>query len=62
MSVVKGLLILFIFSKKQLLDLLILWIVVLVSMLFNSALILVSSFLLLSLDFVVVAPVLVDVG
>ena len=49
---VKGLLILFIFSKSQLLDLLILRIVLLVSMLFNSALILVISFLILSLGFI----------
>ena len=35
-SLVKGLLILFIFSKNQILDLLILWIVLLLSMSFNS--------------------------
>ena len=45
----KGLSILFIFSKNQLLDSLILTIVILVSMSFNSALILVISFLLLPL-------------
>ena len=45
----KGLSILFIFSKNQLLDSLILRIVLLVSMSFNSALILVISFLLLAL-------------
>ena len=49
MSLLKGLLILFIFSKNQLLDSLILWIVLLVSMSFNSALILVISFLVLAL-------------
>ena len=52
MSQLKGLSILFIFSKNQLLYLLILWIVLLVSMSFNSALILIISFLLLSLGFV----------
>ena len=62
MSLLKGLTILFIFSKKQLLDLLILRIVLLFSLLFNSAVILVISFLLLTLGFVVVPPVLVDVG
>ena len=55
--------ILFIFSKNQFLDLLILRIVLLVSMSFNSALILIISSLLLTLSFVVVVPlVLVDVG
>ena len=49
MSPLKGLSILFIFSKNHLQDLLILRIVLLVSMSFNSALILVISFLLLSL-------------
>ena len=49
MSLLKGLLILFIFSKNQLLDLLILRIVLLVSMSFTCALILVISFLLLAL-------------
>ncbi|KAF6104401.1 hypothetical protein HJG60_011339 [Phyllostomus discolor] len=49
MSLLKGLSILFIFSKNQLLDSLILRIVLLVSMSFNSALILVISFLLLAL-------------
>ena len=49
MSLLKGLLILFIFSKNQLLDSLILRIVLLVSMSFNSSLILVISFLLLTL-------------
>ena len=49
MSLFKGLLILFIFSKNQLLDSLILRIVLLVSLSFNSALILVISFLLLAL-------------
>ena len=62
MSLLKGLLILFIFSKNQLLDSLILRIVLLVSMSFSSALILIISFLLLTLDFGVVSPVLVDVG
>ena len=51
MSLLKGLLILFIISKNQLLDFLILWIVLLVSMSFNSALILIISFLLLTLGF-----------
>ena len=60
-SLVKGLSILFIFSNNQLLDLLILWIVLLVSMSLNSALILVISFLLLSVGFVV-PLVLVDLG
>ena len=45
MSLLKGLSILFMFSKNQLLDSLILRIVLLVSMSFNSALILVISFL-----------------
>ena len=49
MSLLKVLLILFIFSKHQLLDSLILTIVLLVSMSLNSALILVISFLLLAL-------------
>ncbi|KAF6084328.1 hypothetical protein HJG60_008599 [Phyllostomus discolor] len=49
MSLLKGLSILLIFSKNQLLDSLILRIVLLVSMSFNSALILVISFLLLAL-------------
>ena len=49
MSLLKGLSILFIFSKNQLLDSLILRIVLLVSMPFNSGLIFVISFLLLSL-------------
>ena len=49
MSLLKGLSILFIFSKNQLLDSLILRIVLLLSMSFNSALILVISFLLLAL-------------
>ena len=49
MRLLKGLSILFIFSKKQLLDLLILRIVSVVSMSFNSAVILVISFLLLAL-------------
>ena len=62
MSLVKGSLILFIFSKNHLLDSLVLKIVLLVSMSFNSALILVISFLLLALGFVVVPLVLVDVG
>ena len=54
--------ILFIFSKNQPLDLLILRIVLLVSMSFNSALILVISILLLFWAvFVVVLQVLVDV-
>ena len=62
-SLLKGLLILFIFSMNQLLNLLILRIVLLVSMSFNSALIFVISFLQLVLDFVVVVPlVLVDAG
>ena len=52
MSRVKGVLVLFIFSQNQLLALLILWIVLLVSMSFNSALALVISFLLLALGFV----------
>ena len=49
MSLLKGLSILFIFSKNQLLDSLILRIVLLVFMSFNSALILVISFLVLAL-------------
>ena len=48
MSLLKVLSILSVFSKNQLLDLWILWIVLLVSMSFNSALILVISFLLLA--------------
>ena len=52
MSLIKGLLTLFIFSKNQLLDLLILWIVPLICMSFNSGVILVISFLLLILGFV----------
>ena len=51
-SLVKGLSILFYFSKNQLLDSLILTIVLLVSMSFNSALILVVSFLLIILGYV----------
>ena len=47
-SLLRGLSILFIFSKNQLLDSLILRIVLLVSMSFSSALILVISFLLLA--------------
>ena len=63
MSLLKGLSILFIFSKNQILDLLILTIVLLVSMLFNSALILVISFLALALSCLCVVPrVLVGVG
>ena len=62
MSLLNGLSILFIFSKNQLLDLLILTIVLLVCMLFYSALILVISFLLLVLGCLVVPPVLVDLG
>ena len=63
MSLLKGLSILFIFSKNQLLDSLILKIVLLVSMSFNSALILVISFLLLALGFFLGVPVvLVNVG
>ena len=50
MSLLKGLSILFIFSRSQLMDSFILTIVLLVSMLFNSALILVISFLLLALS------------
>ncbi|KAF6125257.1 hypothetical protein HJG60_009776 [Phyllostomus discolor] len=49
MSLLKGLSILFIFLKNQLLDSLIFRIVLLVSMSFNSALILIISFLLLAL-------------
>ena len=63
MSLVKGLSILFIFSKNQLLDSLILRIVLLVSIAFNSALILViSSQYLLWVVFVVVPQVLVGLG
>ena len=62
MSLLKGLLILFIFSKNQLLVSLILTIVLLVSMSFNSALILVISFLPVTLGFLVVPRVLVGVG
>ena len=63
MSLVKGLSILFIFSKNQLLDLLILWIVLLVSMSFNSALTLLflSSYSLWDL-FLFFPPVLINVG
>ena len=62
-SLVKGLSILFIFSKNQFLDLLILWIVLLVSVSFNSALILLISFLLLTLALSVVVPLgLAQVG
>ena len=50
MSLLKGLSISFIFSKNQLLDSLILTIVLLDSMSFNSALILVISFLVLALS------------
>ena len=57
----KGFSILVIFSKNQLLDSLILTIVLLVSMSFNSALILVISFYLLWVVFVVVPRVLVGV-
>ena len=49
MGLLNGLAILFIFSKNQLLDLLILRIVLLVCMSFNSAVILVMSFLLIAL-------------
>ena len=52
MSLLKGLSILFIFSNNQLLDSLILRIVLLVSMSFNYALILIIFFLLLTLGFV----------
>ena len=52
MNLLKDFSILFIFSKNQLLDLLILTILFLVSMLFNSALILIVSFLVLALGFV----------
>ena len=63
MSLLKGLSILFVFSKNRLLDLSILRIVLLVSMSFNSALILViSSFYLLWAVFVIVSPVLIDIG
>ena len=59
MSLVK---VLSIFSKNHLLDSLILWIVILVSMPFNSALILVIFFFyLLWALFVVVLPVLVGI-
>ena len=63
MSLLKGLSVLLIFSKNQLLDLLILWIVLLVSMSFTS----VWSWLFLSFYslwdlFAVVPPILVDVG
>ena len=63
MRLLKGVLILFIFSYKQLLDLLIvLWIVLLVSLSFNSAPILIIFFLLFTLAFVfIVLLVLVDV-
>ena len=62
-SLLKGLSILFIFSKNQLPDLLILRIILLVSMSFNSVLILVISFLLFALGcFGVLPAVLVDVG
>ena len=62
MSLLKVLSILIIFSKNQLLDSLILTIVLLVSVSFNSALILVISFLLLlQVVFVVVPRVLVGV-
>ena len=63
MSLLKGLLILFIFSKNLLLDLLILRIVLLLSMPFNFAMKFVISFLTLALAvFVVVPGVLVGVG
>ena len=62
MNMLKAFLILFIFSKKKLLCLLIIWIVLLVTMSFNSALILVISFLLHALGFVVVPPNLVASG
>ena len=52
MSLVKGLSILFIFSKRQLLDVLTLWIVLLVFVSFNSALILTISLFLFILGFV----------
>ena len=61
MSLVKGLSILFMFSKKELLDSLILKIVLLVPVSFNSALILVISFLHLFWVVFVVVPV-VPVG
>ena len=62
MGLLKGLSILFMFSKNQLLELLIFKFVLLVSMLFNSALILVISFLyLLWAVFVVVPRVLVGI-
>ena len=62
MSLLKGLSILFIFLKNQLLDLLILRIVLLVSMPFNSALILVISFLLPALGCLYCPQVLVGIG
>ena len=52
MNMVKGLSVFFIFSNNQFLDLLILWTVLLFSVSFNSALILIISFLLRALDFV----------
>ena len=64
MSLLKGLSILFIFSKNQLLDSSILRIVLLVSMSFNSALILIMAFFFYSCWalFVVVPQVLVGIG
>ena len=62
MSLLKSFSVLFIFSKNQLLDSLILTIVLLVSMSFNSALILVISFYLLWVVFAVVPRVVVGAG
>ena len=63
MSILKGLSSLFIFSKNQLLDLLIFWIVLLVPMSFNYSRILVISFLLFTLGIVCCCSFsLIDVG